>query len=73
MDEEKFKEFIAMLAAANMKREQDKTTFKAIAQHVKMWYDCFREVGFSDDQAFTLTNTFLHDSMNTITGGFKNG
>ncbi len=76
MDEEKFKEFIAMLAAANVKKEQDKNAFKPIAQHVKLWYDCFKEAGFDNDQAFTLTDSMLCGMMDTIGsnifGGPKN-
>jgi hypothetical protein len=77
MDEEKFKEFIAMLAATNMKREQDKAVFMPIAKHTKMWYDCFKEVGFDNDQAFTLTDSMLCSMMDNagtkIFGGPKNG
>lgn len=69
MDEEKFKEFIAMLAAANMKRAQDKASFMPIANHLKMWYDCFKEVGFDNDQAFALTDSMLRSAMNNVVGG----
>lgn len=72
MDEEKFKEFIAMLAAANIKREQDKVAFMPIAKHVKIWHDCFKEVGFDNDQAFTLTDSMFRSTMNNV-GGLKNG
>lgn len=69
MDEDKFKEFIAMMAAMNVKREQDKANFKPIAQSVKNWYDCFIEVGFSSDAALELTVSFLNLIGSNVIGG----